>query len=61
MGWMACCNHRKLPSSLGYLSAMQCQQRWHEAQRKKCRVIVGLRTTRDEGKIGSVRFVMAIR
>jgi putative transposase len=35
MDWMAFYNHRRLHSSLGYLSLMQLQQRWYEAQRKK--------------------------
>ena len=35
MNWMAFYNHRRLHSSLGYLSPMQYEQRWHEAQRKK--------------------------
>ena len=35
MDWMAFCNHRRLHSSLGYLSPMQYEQRWYEAQRKK--------------------------
>ena len=35
MDWMAFYNHRRLHSSLGYLSLMQYEQRWYEAQRKK--------------------------
>ena len=35
MDWMAFYNHRRLHSSLGYLSPMQYEQRWHEAQRQK--------------------------
>ena len=35
MGWVAFYNHRRLHSSLGYLSPMQYEQRWYEAQRKK--------------------------
>ena len=35
MNWMAFYNHRRLHSSLGYLSPMQYEQRWYEAQRKK--------------------------
>jgi len=35
MDWMAFYNHRRLHSTLGYLSPMQYEQRWHEAQRKK--------------------------
>ena len=35
MHWMAFYNHRRLHSTLGYLSPMQYEQRWYEAQRKK--------------------------
>ncbi|AQZ99423.1 integrase [Comamonas kerstersii] len=35
MNWMAFNNHRRLHSSLGYLSPMQYEKRWYEAQRKK--------------------------
>ena len=35
MDWMAFYNHRRLHSSLGYLSPMQYEQCWYEAQRKK--------------------------
>ncbi|KGH07205.1 transposase [Comamonas thiooxydans] len=35
MNWMAFYNWRRLHSSLGYLSPMQYEQRWYEAQRKK--------------------------
>ncbi|BCR26159.1 integrase [Aquipseudomonas alcaligenes] len=35
MDWMAFYNHRRLHSTLGYLSPMQYEQRWYEAQRKK--------------------------
>ena len=35
MDWMAFYNHRRLHFSLGYLSPMQYEQRWYEAQRKK--------------------------
>ncbi|HMS78174.1 MAG TPA: IS3 family transposase [Burkholderiaceae bacterium] len=35
MDWMAFYNHRRLHSSLDYLSPMQYEQRWYEAQRKK--------------------------
>ena len=35
MAWMAFYNHRRLHSTLGYLSPMQYEQRWYEAQRKK--------------------------
>lgn len=35
MNWMAFYNHRRLHSSLGYLSPMQYEKRWYEAQRKK--------------------------
>lgn len=35
MNWMAFYNHRRLHSSLGYLSPMQYEKRWYEAQRTK--------------------------
>jgi transposase InsO family protein len=35
MDWMAFYNHRRLHSTLGYLSPMQYEERWHAAQRKK--------------------------
>lgn len=35
MDWMAFYNQRRLHSSLGYLSPMQYEKRWYEAQRKK--------------------------
>ena len=35
MNWMTFHNWRRLHSSLGYLSPMQYEQRWYEAQRKK--------------------------
>lgn len=35
LDWMAFYNHRRLHSTLGYLSPMQYEQRWYEAQRKK--------------------------
>ena len=35
MDWMAFYNHRRLHSTLGYLSPMQYEERWYAAQRKK--------------------------
>lgn len=35
LDWMAFYNHRRLHSTLGYLSPMQYEHRWYEAQRKK--------------------------
>ena len=35
MDWMAFYNHRRLHSTLGYLSPMEYERRWYEAQRKK--------------------------
>lgn len=35
LDWMAFYNHSRLHSSLRYLSLMQFEQRWYEAQRKK--------------------------
>jgi putative transposase len=35
MDWMAFYNHRRLHSTLGYVSPMQYEKRWYEAQRKK--------------------------
>lgn len=37
LNWMAFYNHLRLHSSLGYLSPMQFEQRWYEAQRKRPR------------------------
>ena len=34
MDWMAFHNHRRLHSTLGYISPMRYEQRWYEAQRK---------------------------
>ncbi len=34
LDWMTFYNHRRLHSTLGYLSPMQFEQRWHAAQRK---------------------------
>ena len=41
LDWMAFYNHRRLHSTLGYLSPMQYENRWCEAQRKKAAQIVG--------------------
>jgi putative transposase len=35
LDWMPFYNHRRLLSTLGYLSPMQFEQRWHAAQRNK--------------------------
>lgn len=35
LDWMAFYNHRRLHSTLGYLSPMQYEQRWYAAQQKK--------------------------
>ena len=35
LNWMAFYNHARLHSSLGYVSPMQFEQRWYEAQREK--------------------------
>ena len=35
LDWMAFYNHRRVHSTLGYLSPMQYERRWYEAQRKK--------------------------
>ena len=35
LDWMAFYNHRRLYSTLGYLSPMQYEHRWYEAQREK--------------------------
>jgi putative transposase len=34
VSWLTFYNHRRLHSSLGYVSPMQFEQRWHAAQRK---------------------------
>jgi transposase InsO family protein len=34
VSWVTFYNHRRLHSSLGYVSPMQFEQRWHAAQRK---------------------------
>jgi transposase InsO family protein len=41
LDWMAFYNHRRLHSTLGYLSPMQYEQRWLAAQRKKAAQIGG--------------------
>jgi len=41
LDWMVFYNHRRLHSSLGYLSPMQYEQRWYEAQRKKAAQTMG--------------------
>ena len=30
--WMTLCNHRRIHSTLGYVSAMQFEKSWHAAQ-----------------------------
>ena len=35
LNWMAFYSHSRLHSSLGYLSPIQFEQRWYQAQRKK--------------------------
>ena len=30
--WMTLCNHRRIHSALGYVSAMQFEKSWHAAQ-----------------------------
>ena len=34
MGWMSLYNHRKIYSTLGYVSPMQLEKSWHAAQLK---------------------------
>lgn len=41
MNWMAFNNHRRLNSTLFYLSRMRYERRWYEAQRKKATLPVG--------------------
>lgn len=50
MDWMAFYNHRRLHSTLDYLSPMQYEQRWYEAQCKKPRKR-GIRATRNVGNV----------
>jgi len=35
LDWMAFYNYKRLHSTMGYVSPMQYEQRWHAAQRKK--------------------------
>lgn len=54
MNWMAFYNYRRLHSSLGYLSPIQYEKRWYEAQRKRPRK-QGARTPQNKGNITAKR------
>lgn len=51
LDWMAFYNYKRLHSTLGYVSPVRYERRWHAAQPKKGRINRGPTTTQNRAKI----------